>query len=393
MTEASVSFAGNLTDDPEPPGHLLVVIVAAGSPSWRCIRGAAAIRVKRDQPGHEGGTSQRPSSGREHARGSRWRLDRPGPGGFYGQDRSKGANPGAASPGLGVAGIGWVPAAGSWVRGRPGQGGDDMAQHSRPGQARQAGRGQRGRMGAVPGHLYWTSGAGGTINVANLDGSSPRVLVGGQDGGTAVAVDPSHLYWTNTSNGTINQANLDGSNPRVIVSELLSYGVAVDASHLYWADIGAGTINVADLDGTNPQALVTDQNRPWGLAVDASHLYWTNAFDGTIWRANLDGSSAGAVVTGQGQDNPTGVAVDPTHLYWANSGSGADGTINQANLDGTSPRVLVGGQNPPAGVAVDPTYVYWVNPNGGTVNQAGLDGSNPHALVTRQNSYGVAVGP
>jgi hypothetical protein len=88
-----------------------------------------------------------------------------------------------------------------------------------------------------------------------------------------------------------------------------------------------------------------------------------------------------------------GVAVDPTHLYWANSGGGADGTVNVANLDGSSPRVLVGGQNPPAGVAVDPTYVYWVNPDGGTVNQANLDGSNPHALATRQNSYGVAVGP
>jgi hypothetical protein len=147
-----------------------------------------------------------------------------------------------------------------------------MAQRCRPGQPRQAGRGQRGRirMGAVPGHLYWTSD---TINVANLDGTNQP---------------PGHRY------------------------------------------------------------------RP---------------------------------------EPPVGVAVDPTHLYWANSGSGADGTVNVANLDGSSPRVLVGGQNPPAGVAVDSTYVYWVNPDGGTVNQANLDGSNPHALVTRQNSYGVAVGP
>jgi hypothetical protein len=87
------------------------------------------------------------------------------------------------------------------------------------------------------------------------------------------------------------------------------------------------------------------------------------------------------------------VAVDPTHLYWANSGSGADGTVNQANLDGTSPGVLVGGQNPPAGVAVTPTYLYWVNPDGGTVNQANLNGGNPHALFTEQFSDGVAVGP
>jgi hypothetical protein len=55
-------------------------------------------------------------------------------------------------------------------------------------------------LGAVPGHLYWTSAGGGTINVANPDGSSPRVLVSGQRGAEALAVDASHLYWTNTGN-------------------------------------------------------------------------------------------------------------------------------------------------------------------------------------------------
>src|SRR6185437_9230526 len=72
-------------------------------------------------------------------------------------------------------------------------------------------------LGAVPGHLYWTSAGGGTINVANPDGSSPRVLVSGQRGAEARAVDASHLYWTNTGNGTISEANTDCSNPHVIV--------------------------------------------------------------------------------------------------------------------------------------------------------------------------------
>ena len=49
-------------------------------------------------------------------------------------------------------------------------------------------------LGAVPGHLYWTNGVAGTINVANLDGSSPRVLVAGQRGAFGLAVDASHLY-------------------------------------------------------------------------------------------------------------------------------------------------------------------------------------------------------
>jgi hypothetical protein len=88
-------------------------------------------------------------------------------------------------------------------------------------------------LGAVPGHLYWTSADGGTINVANPDGSSPRVLISGQRGAEALAVDSSHLYWTNTVNGTISEANIDGTNPHVIVSGHLSDGVAVDASHLY----------------------------------------------------------------------------------------------------------------------------------------------------------------
>ena len=203
-----------------------------------------------------------------------------------------------------AAGIGGARQQAAGFGTKPGQRGDGMTQRGGAGQPGQAATGQRRRMGAASGHLYWHVEEDGTINVANLDGSSPTVLVTGQRGATAVAVSSGHLYWTNTGNGTITRANHDGSNPQVIVTGSLSYGLAVDASHLYWADIGAESINVANLDGTNPQGVVTDQNRPWGLAVDASHLYWTNAGDGTVNRANLDGSDAHALITGQGQDKP-----------------------------------------------------------------------------------------
>ena len=202
-------------------------------------------------------------------------------------------------------------------------------------------------LGAVPGHLYWANSGSGTINVANPDGSSPRVLVSGQSGAEALAVDASHIYWTNTSNGTISEANTDGSNPHVIVSGHLSDGVAVDASHLYWTAIGEGTVYEANLDGTNPQAIVSGQSGPWGVAVDASQLYWTNPVAGTIWAANLDGSSPHVLLALQ--DNPAGVAVGGIPgplLYWANTDGGSNGTINRANLNGTSSSAIVGGQQP-----------------------------------------------
>jgi hypothetical protein len=106
----------------------------------------------------------------------------------------------------------------------------------------------------------------------------------------------------------------------------------------------------------------------------------------TLTAADKKGASATVALSGTG----AGLGAAPAHLYWTNRGAG---TINVANLDGSSPRVLVGGQNPPAGVAVTPAYLYWVNPDGGTVNRANLDGSGAGALFTGQSSFGVAVGP
>lgn len=45
----------------------------------------------------------------------------------------------------------------------------------------------------------------------------------------------------------------------------------------------------------------------------------------------------------------TGATAGAGHLYWAGYTAG---TINEANLDGTSPQAIVAGQTYPAGVAV-----------------------------------------
>ena len=73
-----------------------------------------------------------------------------------------------------------------------------------------------------------------------------------------------------------------------------------------------------------------------------------NSATGTVDRISL--GSAGTVTTlASSQWHPDGIAVDASHLYWANSQAG---TINRANLDGTSPTILVSNTNQRGGVAV-----------------------------------------
>jgi sugar lactone lactonase YvrE len=249
---------------------------------------------------------------------------------------------------------------------------------------------------ATVSHIYWADYYTGTINEANLDGTSPQTIVTGQAGPSGMAVDSSHIYWTDRDSGTINEANLDGTSPQTIITgqayPIGPAGVAVDGSHIYWTDVASGTINEANLDGTSPQTIVTGQDYPQEVAVDGSHIYWADYDSGTINEANLDGTDPQTIVTGQ--DYPVGVAVDSSHLYWANQGNG---TINEANLDGTSPQTIITGQANPAGVAVDSSHLYWTNQDGtasGTINEANLDGTSPQTIVTGQDyPYGVAVGP
>ena len=75
----------------------------------------------------------------------------------------------------------------------------------------------------------------------------------------------------------------------------------------------------------------------------------------------------------------------PGHLYWANSGNG---TIMEANLDGTNPQTIVTGQSNPGGIAADAQHLYWDNIFIGTIVEANLDGANPQTIVTGQGLVG-----
>jgi hypothetical protein len=117
------------------------------------------------------------------------------------------------------------------------------------------------------------------------------------------------------------------------------------------------------------------------------HLYWTDLGDGTVKEANLDGTGVTTLVSHQ--SSPSGVAVDSSHIYWANNGNG---TIMEANLDGTGVTTLVSGQSNAVGLAVDSSHIYWTTRPGTTIMEANLDGTGVTTFVSGQNNpYGVAV--
>ena len=58
------------------------------------------------------------------------------------------------------------------------------------------------------------------------------------------------------------------------------------------------------------------------------------------------GASAGAAAASTG--------ALTSHLYWANQITSPVGTIHEANLDGTSAKVIASRQSGPSGVAVGP---------------------------------------
>ncbi|XP_023965422.1 low-density lipoprotein receptor-related protein 5 isoform X1 [Chrysemys picta bellii] len=133
--------------------------------------------------------------------------------------------------------------------------------------------------------LYWTDSETNRIEVANLNGTSRKVLFWQDlDQPRAIALDPAHgyMYWTDWGETPrIERAGMDSSTRKIIVNSDIYWpnGLTIDLDEqkLYWADAKLSFIHRANLDGSFRQKVVEGSlTHPFALTLSGETLYWTD---------------------------------------------------------------------------------------------------------------------
>lgn len=252
----------------------------------------------------------------------------------------------------------------------------------------------------LPAHadIYWTNWGAGSIQSAQLDGSSVFTLI--PEAGinlNQVAVGRNgYIYWADYDANSIGRAKLDGSeaNPTWLTANTPS-GLAVSDKHIYWSDDGWGRVGRAKLDGSdsNPN-FVTELVGPHGLAIHGNNLYIAETVTNSILRQSLSGGYATTVLTYEGSDGPDMLTVNNTHIYWTDF---RGGNVSRAKLNGSGIEdKFIPAAGWTKGVAVDSEYIYWTVFTGSpSIGRAKLDGTEVNNEFVTGLNYpaGLALTP
>lgn len=276
--------------------------------------------------------------------------------------------------------------------------------------------------GSEGGRIYYLTlgsrGSGGRVMSANDDGSGLRTVVDGRNAGPdGIVVDTAtkRIYWTNmgraaANDGTIESSALDGADLKTVVPAAGTWTpkqLKLDAKYgkLYWSDREGMRIMRANLDGSQIETLVeTAQGdearkdaRNWcvgmALDVDGGKMYWSqkgSGNNGRIFRANLDGSQIETLF--DNLPEPIDIDLDLGHrmMYWTDRGDPPAGnTVSRAPMDtGKGKReILVRGLKEGIGIALDVKggRMFYTD-LGGNVYSAKLDGSDNRVLLSGQGA-------
>jgi len=276
--------------------------------------------------------------------------------------------------------------------------------------------------GSEGGRIYYLTlgsrGSGGRVMSANDDGSELRTVVDGRNAGPdGIVVDTAtkRIYWTNmgraaANDGTIESSALDGADLKTVVPAAGTWTpkqLKLDAKHgkLYWSDREGMRIMRANLDGSQIETLVeTAQGdearkdaRNWcvgmALDVDGGKMYWSqkgSGNNGRIFRANLDGSQIETLF--DNLPEPIDIDLDLGHrmMYWTDRGDPPAGnTVSRAPMDTGKGKqeILVRGLKEGIGIALDVKggRMFYTD-LGGNVYSAKLDGSDNRVLLSGQGA-------
>jgi hypothetical protein len=276
--------------------------------------------------------------------------------------------------------------------------------------------------GADGGRIYYLTfgsrGSGGRVMSANDDGAGLATLVEGRTAGPdgiVVDIAAKRIYWTNmgraaANDGTIESSALDGSDVKTVVPAAGTWTpkqLKLDAKHgkLYWSDREGMRIMRANLDGSHIETLVETAHgddarkdaRNWcvGIALDVEggRMYWSqkgSGNNGRIFRASLDGSQIETLF--DNLPEPIDIDLDPGHrmMYWTDRGDPPAGnTVSRAPMDSPKGKqeILVRGLKEGIGIALDLKggRMFYTD-LGGNVYSAKLDGSDSKVLLSGQGA-------
>ena len=276
--------------------------------------------------------------------------------------------------------------------------------------------------GSEGGRIYYLTlgsrGSGGRVMSANDDGSGLRTVVDGRNAGPdGIVVDTAtkRIYWTNmgraaANDGTIESSALDGADLKTVVPAAGTWTpkqLKLDAKHgkLYWSDREGMRIMRANLDGSQIETLVeTAQGdearkdaRNWcvgmALDVDGGKMYWSqkgSGNNGRIFRANLDGSQIETLFDNLPEPIDIDLDLGRRMMYWTDRGEPPAGnTVSRAPMDTGKGKqeILVRGLKEGIGIALDVKggRMFYTD-LGGNVYSAKLDGSDNRVLLSGQGA-------
>ncbi|XP_058796968.1 nidogen [Phymastichus coffea] len=195
----------------------------------------------------------------------------------------------------------------------------------------------------------------------------------------AVDIDCSRgiVYTSDITGNKITSMAYNGSKSELFLGQVSSSeGIAVDwvSRVIFWTDSGNATIEVAHLDTRKRKVLIADGLvNPRGIAV---HPYkgkifwsdWNRASPKLEW-ANEDGTGRKIYLKGDNVQLPNSLAIDwqSDELCWADAGTFS---INCANIDNKSVRVIAKNLTHPFGLAISRNHYYWTDWKTGRIEVA-----------------------
>lgn len=146
----------------------------------------------------------------------------------------------------------------------------------------------------------------GAIYQTSLTGTGKVTVVEnvGESGYVAVSLDlvNNKMYYFAYDNENLYRANLDGTNQEVVVAGAWGYSILVDAanSKVYYNDrnSASGDLKSASLTGTNVTTVDATASRIYGIVISNNKLYWSSRENGSVYQANLDGSDKVTIKSG-----------------------------------------------------------------------------------------------